>query len=79
MATILLPLPTLDFDPTEVAVSWRIPTSAGHEVVFATPEGQPAEAAWVVRDGNYISARWPGDVHTFARTFAELLDAVSSC
>jgi hypothetical protein len=25
--------------------------------------------AWVVRDGNYVSARWPGDVHTFARTF----------
>jgi putative intracellular protease/amidase len=34
--------------------------------------------AWVVRDGSYISARWPGDVHTFARTFSELLDEVSS-
>ncbi|MDP3816365.1 type 1 glutamine amidotransferase domain-containing protein [Pseudomonas sp.] len=30
--------------------------------------------AWVVCDGNYVSARWPGDVHTFARRFAELLD-----
>ncbi len=29
--------------------------------------------AFVVRDGNYVSARWPGDVHTFARAFAELL------
>src|SRR6201996_182761 len=29
--------------------------------------------AFVVRDRNYVSARWPGDVHTFARTFAELL------
>ncbi len=29
--------------------------------------------AWVVRDGAYVSARWPGDVHTFARTFAEVL------
>jgi len=29
--------------------------------------------AWVVRDGNYLSARWPGDVHTFARTFAAML------
>ena len=29
--------------------------------------------AWVVRDGNYVSARWPGDVHTFARTFASVL------
>jgi putative intracellular protease/amidase len=44
MATVLLPLPALDFDPTEVAVSWSVLTSRGHEVVFATPEGQPAKA-----------------------------------
>jgi putative intracellular protease/amidase len=29
--------------------------------------------AFVVRDRNYISARWPGDVHTFARQFAAVL------
>jgi putative intracellular protease/amidase len=29
--------------------------------------------AHVVVDGNYVSARWPGDVHTFALRFAELL------
>ena len=29
--------------------------------------------AWVVRDGNYLSARWPGDAHTFARQFSEML------
>jgi putative intracellular protease/amidase len=29
--------------------------------------------AFVVRDRNYISARWPGDVHTFARRFAAML------
>jgi putative intracellular protease/amidase len=33
-----------------------------------------ARPAWVVRDGSYVSARWPGDVHTFARTFCDLLD-----
>jgi putative intracellular protease/amidase len=35
----------------------------------------PADArpAFVVRDGNYISARWPGDVNTFAKTFVEVL------
>jgi len=32
-----------------------------------------ARPAWVVQDGNYVSARWPGDVHTFAARFAELL------
>ena len=29
--------------------------------------------AWVVCDGNYVSARWPGDVFTFATTFARVL------
>ncbi len=25
------------------------------------------ERGFIVRDGNYVSARWPGDAHTFAR------------
>jgi putative intracellular protease/amidase len=29
--------------------------------------------AWVVRDGNFVSARWPGDVHAFAKAFVEVL------
>jgi putative intracellular protease/amidase len=29
--------------------------------------------AFVVRDRNYVSARWPGDVHTFAKSFAGML------
>ena len=34
---------------------------------------EDARPAFVVRDRNYVSARWPGDVHTFARTFAGML------
>lgn len=34
-----------------------------------------ARPAFVVRDGNYVSARWPGDAHTFAKNFAALLPA----
>lgn len=30
--------------------------------------------AFVVRDRNYISARWPGDAHTFAKAFAGMLN-----
>ena len=44
MATVLMPLPACDFDPTEVAVSWRVLSDAGHDVVFATPSGQRGEA-----------------------------------
>jgi putative intracellular protease/amidase len=32
-----------------------------------------ARPAFVMQDRNYISARWPGDVHTFAKAFAGLL------
>ena len=31
--------------------------------------------AFVVEDGNYVSARWPGDVHAFAAVFARRLSA----
>ena len=44
MVTVLMPLPAADFDPTEVAVTWKVLTSAGHDVVFATPSGQPGRA-----------------------------------
>jgi len=44
VATVLVPLPRIDFDPTEAAVPWRVLTEAGHAFVFATPDGAPAQA-----------------------------------
>ncbi|HEY2662373.1 MAG TPA: type 1 glutamine amidotransferase domain-containing protein [Caulobacteraceae bacterium] len=37
---------------------------------------EDGRCAFVVRDGNYVSARWPGDAHSFARTFADVLEGV---
>ncbi|RQP25003.1 type 1 glutamine amidotransferase domain-containing protein [Piscinibacter terrae] len=37
-----------------------------------------SRCAFVVTDGRYVSARWPGDAHLFARTFAEVVKAASS-
>ncbi len=37
-----------------------------------------ARPAFVVRDGRYVSARWPGDAHTFAKTLAEVIAAYCS-
>jgi putative intracellular protease/amidase len=34
-------------------------------------------AAFVVQDGNYLSARWPGDAYLFARRFLRLLEESS--
>ena len=42
MAEVLIPLPDLDADPTEVAVSWKVLAGAGHTVRFATASGAPA-------------------------------------
>ena len=44
MATVLMPIPARDFDPTEVAVTWQVLSAAGHRVVFTTPSGQPGVA-----------------------------------
>jgi putative intracellular protease/amidase len=54
--TVLIPLPSLDFDPSEVAVSWRILTSRGHQVVFATPDGKAAEADPLMLSGEGLDA-----------------------
>ncbi len=41
MTTLLMPLPTEGFDPTETAVPWKHLREAGIDVVFATPDGRP--------------------------------------
>jgi len=44
MPTVLMPIPSAGFDPTEVAVPWKILRAHGHEVVLATPDGKPGQA-----------------------------------
>jgi putative intracellular protease/amidase len=44
VAVIVIPIPDRDFDPTEVAVSWKVLTAMGHIVRFATPGAEPAQA-----------------------------------
>ncbi len=41
---VLMPLPSVDFDPTEAGVSHAVVRAAGHRITFATPDGQPASA-----------------------------------
>jgi len=41
---VLIPIPNLDFDPTEVSVSWRVLKDEGHEIFFATPDGRRGAA-----------------------------------
>jgi putative intracellular protease/amidase len=44
MANVLIPIPSRDFDPTEVAVSWSVLKRLGHSVTFATPDGRAGRA-----------------------------------
>jgi putative intracellular protease/amidase len=55
-------------DVAKGTTDWRRKTSGRVRDSLADPR-----PAWVVVDGLYVSARWPGDAHTFARTFAEVL------
>ena len=43
MAHVLLPMPRLDSDPTEVSVSWLVLRQRGHRISFATPDGKPGQ------------------------------------
>jgi putative intracellular protease/amidase len=51
MASVLIPIPSRDFDPSEVAVSWRVLTAHGHRVTFATPDGRPGQGDPVMLTG----------------------------
>ncbi len=51
MAHVLFPLPSRDFDPSEVGVSWKMLTTSGHRVTFATPDGKPAECDPIMISG----------------------------
>jgi putative intracellular protease/amidase len=54
-----------------------VPQQAPHHFRKASglfrDSGADLRPAWVVRDGCYVSARWPGDVHAFAKAFAAVL------
>src|SRR5947199_10861913 len=46
----------------------------GPIVLTARDSETDSSPAFVVRDGTYVSARWPGDAYTFGRTFQALLE-----
>jgi putative intracellular protease/amidase len=57
-----MPLPERDFDPSEAAVTWKVLTQAGHQVLFATPNGQRASADPLMLSGEGLDlwGRLPG-------------------
>ena len=62
VSTIIMPIPSRDFDPTEVAVSWKVLVGRGHLVRFATPDGRPGSCDPIMIDGIGLDpwSRLPG-------------------
>lgn len=51
---ILIPIPSYGFDPTEVAIPWKILIAGGFEIVFSTPQGNIAEADKIILTGKKL-------------------------
>lgn len=49
--SVLIPLPSRDFDPTEVAVPWKILTESDIQIIFATPDGFAAQPDFRILNG----------------------------
>ena len=49
-----MPLPTYGFDPTEVAIPWKILSEAGIEIIFTTPDGQQGVADRLMLSGEKL-------------------------
>ena len=51
---ILIPVPAYGFDPTEVAIPWKLISEKKFEVVFITPEGKKASADSLMLKGENL-------------------------
>lgn len=60
--------PTDFCDVERGSPNWRIKTSG-----IARDTATDSRPAFVVDDGAYVSARWPGDTHTFANVLSQKL------
>lgn len=70
LSRILIPVPSLGFDPSETAIPWKLWTAAGLEVVFATPFGKVAAA-----DPLMLSGRGLGICGPLLRARKDAVDA----
>jgi putative intracellular protease/amidase len=60
-------------DVVRGSTDWRIKTSG-----LSRDTATDSRPAFVVDDGMYVSARWPGDTHTFAKTLSQKLGGAAA-
>ncbi len=56
---VLIPLPRKDFDPTEVAVPWKILASNNVQVIFSTPDAKKPECDQLMLTGKSLGILAP--------------------
>jgi protease I len=71
--TILIPLPSYGSDPTEVAIPWKLLSEHGIDVVFATPDGNPA-----VPDQKMLHGHHLGIFRTLLQTRRDAVEAFAT-
>ena len=54
MVRLFMPIPSYGFDPTEVAIPWKLLSEKGVTVVFATPNGRKASADRLMLTGEKL-------------------------
>ena len=54
MKRVVIPLPSYGFDPTEVAIPWKLMSEESFKVVFITPEGKKAFADKLMLNGEKL-------------------------
>jgi protease I len=73
MKSVLIPIPSKDFDPTEVAIPYQI--LKHHRLTFATPDGKVGAADPVMLDGKglgYLSSILKADA-TAVKAYREMV------
>ena len=68
---IIVPLPQMGYDHTEVSIPWKLLTDIGHVVTFATPDGTPSGGA----DPHVLSQDCWGFLGRFMRHVPGSVDA----
>lgn len=51
---ILIPIPAYGFDPTEVAITWKILSKNNFKIIFTTPQGEKATADILMLKGERL-------------------------
>ncbi|MES2396883.1 MAG: type 1 glutamine amidotransferase domain-containing protein [Bacteroidota bacterium] len=56
---VIIPIPTYGFDPTEVAIPWKLLSDKNFDVQFSTPDGKKAKADTKMLTGENLGI-WKG-------------------